>query len=99
MDDQFSQLIVNRLDRQEKKLDDLTQAITSLARVEERMASGTDRMDGHARDIANLRTRLEELERLRWKVAGAMVLASALGGLSGTFAALEFLPALAGGAA
>lgn len=99
MDEQLAKIIVSRLDRQEEKLDSLTQAITSLARVEERMASGTDRMDGHARDIANLRTRLEELERLRWKVAGAMVLASALGGLGGTFAALEFLPALAGGAA
>lgn len=98
MDEQLSNLIVNRLDRQEKKLDDLTQAITSLARVEERMASGTDRMDGHARDIADLRGRLEELEKLRWKVAGGMILASAIGGLLGAFGGLELL-SLIGGAA
>lgn len=93
MDEQVAKMIVDRLDRQESKIDQMASAITSLARVEERMANGASRMDALARSVEGIESRLHELEKMRWKVAGALVLAGVVSG-SASALALQYLPHL-----
>lgn len=52
-----------RLDRIEKKLDTMAEAIVSLARMEERMVTLFKRMDNYDTAQADISTRLNKLER------------------------------------
>ncbi|WP_029681210.1 MULTISPECIES: hypothetical protein [unclassified Thioalkalivibrio] len=97
-DDRVVDVVLDRMNKLDAKVDQMAEAITNLARVEERMSNGADRMNGHAREIKDLRERVQELEKLRWKAAGAMVLASALGGLLGAFGGLELIGRIGGAA-
>lgn len=53
----------NRLERIEKKLDEMSEAIVALARMEERMVSLFKRMDTYDTVQSRLSERLERLER------------------------------------
>ena len=57
----------NRLERIEKKLDEMSKAIISLARMEERMVTLFKRMDGYDDQQDKLSERLTKVE----KVSGA----------------------------
>ena len=52
-----------RLDRIEKKLDTMAEAIVSLARMEERMVTLFKRMDSYDTAQADISSRLNKLER------------------------------------
>lgn len=79
MDDQ-------RLERIEEKLDKMSEAIVSLARMEERMITLFKRMDSYDDKQKTLETRLSDIEvkhasiawieRLVWIVIGAVVSAA-----------------------
>ncbi len=56
-----------RLERIEQKLDDMSQAIVSLARMEERMVTLFKRMDSYDEEQSKLFDRLSKVE----KVSGA----------------------------
>ena len=56
-----------RLERIEQKLDDMSQAIVSLARMEERMVTLFKRMDSYDEEQSKLSDRLSKVE----KVSGA----------------------------
>ncbi|WP_018875284.1 hypothetical protein [Thioalkalivibrio sp. ALJ8] len=101
-DDRVVDLVLDRMNKFEgkfeAKMNEMASAITTLARVEERMASGTDKMSQLTTDLDSLSSRVRELEKLRWKIAGAMVLASALGGGIGALGALLSVSSLGGAA-
>ena len=54
-----------RLERIEKKLDDMSEAIVALARMEERMVSLFKRMDSYDKSQARNIERLEKLEKVQ----------------------------------
>lgn len=55
----------SRLERIEKKLDEMGEAIVALARMEERMVSLFKRMDNYDAIQSRLSDRLEKLERVQ----------------------------------
>jgi predicted nuclease with TOPRIM domain len=52
----------SRFDRLEEKIDRLSEAVVSLARMEERMVTLFNRMDKHDKAVDRLATRVDELE-------------------------------------
>lgn len=62
MEERLVQMITSRLDRQESKLDSLTEAVTALARVEERLQSGSSHMTQLDATLAGLQQRVRTLE-------------------------------------
>ena len=77
----------NRLDRIEQKLDKLSEAVVSLARMEERMITLFKRMDSYEQDHDELQDRVTDLEvtttrrgvifglvdKVTWIVAGVLL--------------------------
>lgn len=53
----------DRLDRIEKKLDTMAEAIVSLARMEERMVTLFKRMDSYDTEQSDLEKRISEIEK------------------------------------
>lgn len=78
-----------RLSRIEDKLDKMSEAITLLARIEERMVTLFKRMDKHDESMSKIVTRIETIEsgktrtevvsafltKVFWLLAGAVIVA------------------------
>lgn len=83
-DDHVIHQLMRGQERLEGKLDKLTDAITQLARMEERMAHHMDgmqrigaRLDKIEAKLDGFDVRIDDLERARWRLAGAVGVISA----------------------
>lgn len=75
--------VISRIDRLEGKIDTLTEAITTMARIEERLAYQSDGLHRLGNYIDRLEGRVISLETSYWKLAGAVGVVTALAMLVG----------------
>lgn len=71
-DEQMLALLISRMDRMEGKVDKLADAITALARVEERLANYTQDTRNLVQALSKMDERVRTLEQNKWKQAGAI---------------------------
>lgn len=77
-EEQMLHMIVGRLDRLDNKMDTMAEAVTSLARAEERIAGqaailarlGNELAELRREEIDPLESRVATLERCQWRMTG-----------------------------
>lgn len=79
-EEQILKMLVVRLDRLDSKMDAMAQAVTALARIEERVASHIVGMQRMGKQIDDIEERVAELEKGQWKMTG---IASAIAAIAG----------------